>query len=375
MSTHEALAVRITEILPHTDPETVRLGLTKVFDYTIVIAKESWKVGDLAIYIEPDVIVKTTRPEFSFLANPQKPERTTHRVSAKRLRGIWSEGCLIPAPENAKEGQDFWKELELERYEPPLKTYRSGPKSGPNQFVANDIAEPPQLPLPERFEIENYKKHSKIFGPEKLWSRKPSVNEEGIFDPGEFILDPNYSPPEICITCKIHGSFSCFVFDGNQMHYGSKNQWKKPEEKNLWFEAVKQNPWIEEWCRKNPCMFLMGEVFGHQGGFSYGLKSGSVGFRAFDVWDSEPKSFWDHERMMNSFNLFIEVQKDNGRTAPILYVGPYNDEIVKQQTDGLSLIEGASHIREGCIVKPRKETVSRYGRHILKSVSNDYYLR
>lgn len=175
------------------------------------------------------------------------------------------------------------------------------------------------------------------------------------------------------------------------MHYGSRAQWKKypvkgewrAEEtneefavrlkKSFWIQVAIQNPWIETWCKENPGMYLFGEAFGNQD-LRYGIPGGKVGFRAFDVWDSNTKSFWTWDMMRESLYFFCtEENQDNGWVAPILYIGTYSDEIVRKCTDGKSLIKGADHIREGCIVKAREDDIP--GRIILKSVSNDYYTR
>jgi hypothetical protein len=56
----------------------------------------------------------------------------------------------------------------------------------------------------------------------------------------------------------------------------------------------------------------------------------------------------------------------------VLYRGPYSRNVVENCTNGISTLEGANHIREGCVIKPVKERLVRFSRLILKSVSIDY---
>jgi RNA ligase (TIGR02306 family) len=295
----------------------------------------------------------------------QKPGKLKekHRVSAKRLRGVWSEGLLIPVDsEKFKEGDNAWTELELERFEPTLNSS----KNKNDNFSQSRCVSPPDLPIPIKYDLENYKKYKNIFQAKTIKHFNPETNE--FF----YTIDEYYSPPNVIITEKIHGSFARFVFD-EKMHYGSRNQWKAPEKNSLWFEAVAQNPWIEFWCKSNPKKFLMGEVFGHQN-LTYGAASGQVLFRVFDVWDSEDKIFWNYEKVLHSLTLEQDMSNlSRERFVPILYEGIFSDEIVKKLTDGISLIEGSNHIREGVVIKTTNETVSHFGRHILKNISNDYY--
>lgn len=375
MSTHEAIVVQIKEILPHPDPETIRLGIVKVWDYQCVVAKDSWKVGDLAVYIEPDNLVDGNKPEFSFL-NGDKPPRK-HRIKAKRLRGCWSEGLLVSAPIGLQEGDDAWTMLELERYVPSPGGRNRGGYTVDSEFGTGGGWEEAPIKLPfSKYDVENFKKFNRVL-----------VDGE-----------------EVVVSCKLHGSNSKFHFSEKEgrMYCGSRAGWRaKPQLKsftkddgttveyqekgNIWWEALNQNLWIERFCRflgENYVVF--GEVFGQVQDLRYGAKPNQIFFRMFDIWSAEKKDFLSFREICDKVKQFwpqLDVVPP-GTSAmelmhvPILYVGPYSKEKVLELTDGQSLIPGADHIREGVVVKPTTERFEqKIGRVILKNVSNLYLER
>lgn len=118
-----AVVVRLGPIVPHPDPETTTLSITRVMaidgdpnsGYPVVVKNGEFKEGDLAVYTGIDSIVPTGKPlrnapgivpsmRFGFLDLKGKPSR----VKARRLRGFYSEGLLTPArPLDIEEEEDF----------------------------------------------------------------------------------------------------------------------------------------------------------------------------------------------------------------------------------------------------------------------------
>src|SRR6185436_8508929 len=87
----------------------------------VVVKLGAFQPGDLAVYIPIDSVVDTARPEFSFLAE----HGATHRVKAKRLRGVFSMGMLVPANGvlyAGNEQPDIATLLGISKYEPPVNT-------------------------------------------------------------------------------------------------------------------------------------------------------------------------------------------------------------------------------------------------------------
>ncbi len=329
------------EIQSHPDKETKNLGIVKVYDYQVIINVHQWKIGDLGVYIFPDTICDGNRPEFSFLNKPGKPPQK-HRIKVKRLRGVYSEGLLLPAPEGFQEGDDAWTHLGLERYVPQIKG-RFGSRGANNEadFGTGGGWETSPVKLPfNKYDVENWKKFNHIF------------------NDGE----------EVVITEKLHGSNSKFCFANDRMYCGSRAGWRTQAEDNAWWAALKQNPFIETYCRLYPNLVLFGEIYGQIQDLKYGAKANEVFFRMFDVYDHTERKWLDWIDMKEMFSI--------EHIVPVIYEGTYSKEAVLQSTDGPSLFPGADHIREGCVIKPVRERLDdKFSRVILKNVSNAYLER
>lgn len=71
MSTHSVNIIEIKEVRAHENAE--RLEIVPVDGWQAVVKKGQFKVGDEAVYIQPDYTVPTARPEFAFLAAKDVP--------------------------------------------------------------------------------------------------------------------------------------------------------------------------------------------------------------------------------------------------------------------------------------------------------------
>lgn len=354
MSTHEVKVIRVEEVKKH--PNADALEIIPVWGYQAVVRKGQFQVGDLAAFIEPDNTVKLSRPEFQHLDKGKGRER--HRLTVVRLRGEPSYGLLIKAPEGAVEGDDVMEQLEVEHYDPP--TFFSGTKAG----IATQGPEYVEAPV---YKLENFRKYHRLFNPED----------------------------EVNVSVKIHGTNARFVFDGEKMHAGSHKTWKRNPsgveprqitytnkegeevtkvigpESCLWWEAIRQNPWIEDWCRAHPKAVLYGEIYGPnvQGGqFSYGKRNGEYGFAAFDVMEN---GRWVSNGEMLDNPVYSEGMKE---VVPVLFRGKLSEVNLSELAEAKETLFPGQIVREGVVVKlNRAERFdSKHGRVALKYVSDVY---
>lgn len=316
MSDHK---VEVVPVIMEKHPNADSLSVVRIFDaYTCVVRTQDWLGIDKAAYIPPDSIVPDTE-EFTFLDGRR-------RIKAKSLRGIVSQGLLVPAPKGSNIGDDVAELMGIVHYEPQVQC---------NQGEQEKFG-PPQPGI--FYDIESWYKFRSVF------DSFPGVN--------------------VTITEKIHGTNSRFTYQEGRMWAASHKFWRKPGVDNVYWKAMSNNPWIEAYCRLNPNAVLYGEIFGMgiQKDYTYDCRQGDpLKFRMFDVYEAGKFISWSEE-LINS---------GSDRIVPVLYYGPYSHEIVEKYINGKSTIAG--HIREGVVIKPTVELWhQKIGRVILKAVSPQY---
>lgn len=387
-NTSEVNVVKIGPITPH--PNADKLDLTMVGGYQMVIGKDQFKEGDLAVFIQPDCVVPQTEP-FRFIwgsyAESQDgygdraivvPE-SRRRVIPRRFRKEWSEGLLMPVT-------DF-----------PELCINAGDVVNVPMFglVGLDVADTIGVTrYVEEFDRENTKadttaaprrKYPKTLRGWFFWTlRKLGLRNAGgrsykletsfdfpVYDVNAYKhARRKFTPGEqVQVTEKIHGCNARYVFVADKgtvvpetgiypgtFYVGSHEQWKK-DGPNVWWNVARQYPEIQEWCIANPGKVLYAEVGPCQKkgkvSFRYGAKENETFVFTFDVYDPETREFtWAGNEGMT-------------RNAPILYVGPFDEDILSL-VDGDSVVPGAKHLREGIVIRSL-ETGQR-----LKVVSNEY---
>ena len=319
MSNHAVEIVKLGKF--HSHPNADKLAIVQVFGFSVCVNKADWKEGDLAAYVPPDSIVPNT-PEFAFLDGHM-------RIRAKKLRGIASFGLLVPAPSEARVGEDVAERLGITHYEPPLNATQGDNESGPPGFCD------------PKFDIENLRRY-------------PGVIPDGT---------------PVQITEKIHGACARYTFREDRMWVGSRTGWKKESSDCLWWRAMKGAPQIEAFCRANHGHVLYGEVFGQVQDLRYGSPNG-VRFAAFDV--SLGNGVFIHAEQA------VDMMDVHGvpKVPMLFYRMPYSFDFCAAAAEGESIVPGADHVREGCVVKPLTEMYSAsVGRAIFKAVGGGYLLR
>lgn len=315
-STHR---VEVIPVVLESHPNADRLEIARIWNYTSCVQKGQFKDGDLAAYIPPDSVVDTTRPEFAFL---KKDGRDRERIRVKKLRGIISMGLLMPAPEGSEVGQDVAEAMGIVHYEPPDTTTGGENVSPPPGYHPN-------------YDVDTLYRYVHLF-------------QEG---------------EQVIATEKIHGANGRWVCIDGQMYCGSRNLWKKEDDKSVWWRALRRNPEVERFCREHPDMTVYGEVYGWVQSLRYGKNPGEVDIAVFDLLRGTEWIAVEAARKMAPDLPWV----------PIVYAMPFHAETIFESADGPSLIPNAHHEREGIVVKPLTERIDpEIGRVQLKVVSNSY---
>jgi len=318
-STHKVEIVPV-KLEPH--PNADSLSIVYIFGYSVCVRTVDWIDKSIGAYIPPDSIVSTKRPEFSFL---KRDGKDSVRIKVKRLRGLISMGLLIPAPTDSKLGDNVAEQLDVTHYEPPLQISTGGEdEKGPDGFYP-------------KYDVDSLRRYLHLFN-----------NDEKVF-----------------LTEKIHGSSSKYVYLNGRMYCGSRTQWKKEDDKSIWWKAFYNQPQIEDFCKNNPSLILYGEVFGKVQSLRYGMEN-EVKFAAFDILQGD--KWWEPKKFLET------VTKYKVFSVPLIAIDfPYDFGRICDLAEDDSRIEGANHCSEGIVVKPMEERYDvEIGRVCLKLVSNRY---
>lgn len=111
MSEFHAVVFKIDNISPHPDADRLDI-INAMGGYPCIVAKGSFKIGDLAIYVPIDTVLPNTK-DFEFLS-----EKDRKHLKAKKLRGVFSMGLIIQSKEGLQEDDDVTELLGIQRWEP-----------------------------------------------------------------------------------------------------------------------------------------------------------------------------------------------------------------------------------------------------------------
>ena len=327
--------VRISRVSQHPNADALDV-VTVLKDYPVVVKRNEYKVGDLASYIPIDTIVPD-KQEFHFLCPPlmlkyvENGEITTRPngpsypvgsvpekyriIKAKKIRGVYSQGILRPAPPGSQESESVVEDLELKRWEEQEEENIPG--------VVNEFEAPPQ-------------------GWKILYYDVAGIRR---------FLDCLTVGEEIVLTEKLHGSNAAFVHDGARLWVKSRNHYKKMNSKDVWWDVALRYD-LEAKLQRRPNMVVFGEIYGLVRGFRYDtvFEGGRLlpRVRFFDVWDTAALRFLDFD---DRISLLAELGLD---PVPVLYRGPWlgRDEMY-QLAEGPTTL--GRHVREGWVLNTAKE--------------------
>lgn len=339
-------------------PNADSLSITQVYGQNVIFRTEGLKDGELAVFIPPDSVLPTDPTHPIFKDSPGL--KLGQRIDAVRLRGIFSNGFLVPA-------SVFFSETELE--EIPIGTHvaeRIGitkyQDDGDLLSTRGDNERDPGY-MPTYTDIEGWPKHRYVI-------------PEG---------------QEVVLTEKIHGANARFCYRDDRLWVGSRTGIKAQgiradgSEANLWWNVAKnmgladkfKELQLESAVANVPTfdLVLFGEVYGQVQDLKYGVSSGAT-FRLFDVYSPSLGRYLD-------WDVTVQVAKIMGlELVPELYRGPWKAELEEMRNGPSVLYPG--HTREGFVIKPvieqevlynPEKRSSFYGRTIFKYVGEDYKTR
>jgi RNA ligase (TIGR02306 family) len=323
MSIFKVEVVKISSVNPHPNADRLDIAMVENMAYQVITAKGNLKIGDLAFYFPIDSVI----PE-RFIEEFGIRNYYSKKLRAAKLRGIFSEGLLIPVGENftVNVGDDYTSVFGVTKYEYPIPRGMSG-------------------------EMENHIGHYKFPSPENLKRYKDVLIE------GE----------EVVVTEKLHGTnFTVLVDVDGIIKIGSHNYFWKNSEANktlVYIRAYNEN---EALHKLPPNTQVFGEIYGVQD-IKYGLNNGKIKIALFAVRrDGKFINYSEFVDFCEEFNL---------PRVPLLYIGAYSWQAVSQFNNADS-VTSPTCMMEGVVVQPIVErTHPEIGRVVLKLISDRYLLR
>ena len=388
MSDLKVEIIKVGVLSPHPSADT--LDITKVFDYPVIVKRGNFAEGDLAAYVPIDAVVPASKAWEWLHAGAE--DQKHRRVKAKRLRGIYSEGLLIPVsteyfgnPAEFHEGDEVSGVLGITKYDPgPLRGSGGAKGHGPNFHNRMPIT---VSLMPKYTDMENIRRYPGALIP----GEQVLIMEKIHGSNARYGYLPAARPPIKWWEKAINWAFGwkpaeeeMFVVGSHNTlrwtDYSSPKDWHARADSNIWHKAAK-NAGLEQICKDCPGLVFFGEVFGDVQDLTYGAPKGSglVEFRLFDIYDTAEKRYLD-------IGETREVAENVGLLpAPVLYKGPWNPEELPIYRDGITQevvncrdagrCSPAHQIREGCVIRPVQERTYVGGRLILKAVSPAYLTR
>lgn len=328
-------AVTMQRMVVEPHPNADRLEVARVLGYTCVVPKGEFRTGDVAAYIPEQSIVPDAILEEMGLTG-RLAGKDHNRVRAARLRGILSQGLLYAggALDGAAEGDDVTEALGIIKYEPPIPAAFSGRLErygGGEKMVSYDV--------------ENVKKY-------------PGRIAEG---------------EHVTMCEKIHGTLCYVVCENGTVSVSSKGR----ASAQLVFAGEADNVYTRMADRYGDDLEAVAERLGpkpvHILCEAYGSKCQDLHYgtqldmRVFDILVDG--------RYLEQAEISDTLKGLKLKQVPLIYDGPFSQDVMEQHTSGPSVVDGADNIREGVVVRPVPEREDMEGRVMLKSVSPKYLCR
>jgi len=363
MSKFACPIISVGEVLPH--PNADNLSVVTVYGENVVIRTGDFRSGDLAIYVPVESVVPASVPGTEFLGDHR-------RIKARRLRGVYSEGLLLPISilplHQTYPQKDVSKILGIVKYEDEVPEGWGGTKTKNRSLKGTSQQEKTPTCIP-RYDIEPYNTHPELMIPLE----------------------------RVIVTEKLHGTQARFAYVDKKFYVGSHNCfWRDPLAPPSWrwrlfsmWRTLTRRP-VATPVRKENLYWLIarqyalqdrlraaiakglaiyGEIFGNVQDLTYQASPGQVWFRVFDIYDMDTGTWlgWD--------NVVQICQQLGLDTVPVLNDGPFDADMLRSLVEGQSQL-ASQQIREGVVVKPATTRYSTgFGRVVLKYVSQAYKLR
>lgn len=117
----------ITDIRPIPDADAIEQATVR--GWTVVVRKGEFELGDAVLYFEVDSALPLADPRFEFLGSRGTKninDADYHVLKTAKLRGVFSQGLVLPAADFNTTVPDLAESLGVFKYEPPVPANIAG---------------------------------------------------------------------------------------------------------------------------------------------------------------------------------------------------------------------------------------------------------
>lgn len=373
------------------------IELAQIRGYKAIVRKGTFTVGEKVIYIPTDSILpESLIAEFGMtgkLAGSKK-----NRVKAIRLRGVLSEGVIIKCDPSLELGSDQAEAMGITKYEMVIPKELTGKVVGVQYNISMSYDIEAFKNYPDLIqEGEDVVITEKLHGvcaiftllPEEHWFSRTfrEIEVPGSYDRETGIETlPIFGPPQTVDNVDFFAASKGLAKNGLVfvLAENKNNVYCDTAVRLNIRERMKESFLIPVLLKDGP-VHLFGEIFGPGvQDLHYDSYDAKPSFRVFDIY----VGLREQGRFLNDEELEMVLSDIELPRVPVLYRGPFKQEILEELTNGKETISGKQlHIREGVVVRTLREhnrggfvSGTRafngfHGRTQLKSVSSDYLLR
>jgi len=357
MAEMKIITQKIERIESHDNAERLAIAFTDIFDWPIIVGKNSFKPGDKVVHFPVDCVVDEKIEDI--LLGGSKIKLSKGRIRAAKIRGVVSYGILCPLSELKKhfsmgswEG-DLMKSLGCRKYEPPVNGSSQG-KTGQ----------------------KTKKRQNRNF--DKYFDMNHLQNRKGIFDDDDIVS----------ITEKLHGTsfragyvkrdISGFfaqifhkirkVFDKNadsEFVYGSRNV----QLQNNKYDRSLYKQMVGKYNLKSlpKDVVVYGEIVGPgiQKNYQY------TEFPELFIYDVKNPDY------MNTLEKLTFIKRRRYKSVPMLddnIPWKYIKDSLHEYFNFGSQLDPSQKIMEGIVIEKVSEEVCKFGRKKVKVLNPKYLL-
>jgi RNA ligase (TIGR02306 family) len=334
-SEFQVIVVKIGKIEKHPGADT--LSIVDVDGYPCIIKTGTFKEGDLAVYVPVDALVPVAREEFKFLAKPDRPDFTHHRVKAARLRGIFSMGLLVATCQKVEQsievqpglyatikvGQNVQQLLGIEKWVAPEERKALAHEARTEAQKRARVNKGPKLPIYGLDPLRRYGQ-SLPFGTQVVISEKiHGCNARFVFNNGRLWVG-SHKAMRGCSRNRIGEFFERLKIKLMSLLGIGHRAHTLAELGDIWWQVAQEYK-LKERLATKPNMVLYGEIYGEGVQFlTYDSPKGRK-LRIFDIYDLDKKRFLDYTDFVNAgVDMGFDPVKD---FVPYLYTGPWTEEV------------------------------------------------